>query len=96
MLPFELPSDLEHLQWRRRKSVQTADTTDTPRMASLGALDDDLLSVPTSRPVSRASSTHSSSPLAHNAHTAQVTITPDVPQDILTRIDNAVSEGVKR
>ncbi|TIB10117.1 hypothetical protein E3P92_03274 [Wallemia ichthyophaga] len=96
MLPFELPSDLEHLQWRRRKSAQTADTTDTPRMASLGALDDDLLSVPTSRPASRASSTHSSSPLAHNAHTAQVTITPDVPQDILTRIDNAVSEGVKR
>lgn len=89
MLPFELPSCYEYLQWRRKNMASQHNTVDTPKISSPGVLsDDDLLSIPNSRPASRASSTHSTS-----AHTTQFTITPDVPQDILISIDDAVNEG---
>ena len=95
MLPFELPTNFQHLQWRRRKTSEK--NTETPKLASPAVLsplsDDDLLSIPNSRPPSRASSNHSN---AQTTTTAQFTITPDVPHDILAAVDEAVGEDPLR
>lgn len=89
MLPFELPTNHEHLQWRRKHTFtyRHISAFDTPKISSPGLLsDDDHLSIPNSRPPSRASSSHSTGVYG------QFTVTPDVPQDILEFVDRFVHE----
>ena len=89
MLPFELPSDYEHLQWRRKHTHGNNGMEFTKPSSPHTQNDDDLLSIPNSRPPSRASSNTSV-----NAPTIQFTIIPDVPEDILTLIDKAGNNNV--
>ncbi|TIB78461.1 hypothetical protein E3Q22_01333 [Wallemia mellicola] len=91
MLPFELPTNHEHLQWRRKHSFtyRHISAFDTPKISSPGLLsDDDHLSILNSRPPSRASSCHSTGVYG------QFTVTPDVPEDILEFVDRFVHESL--